>query len=132
MKRNLIWLAAIVAIALAAFSIHRGSYYAIHRSQDFRWSPTHLLLQHVDPWQDTIDGDPRHAILMAQVPNDLPLLYVLIFPVGMLSFATAKLVWLTCNLIFSLLIIYFGSRIFALSRLETFFAGTLKFSVSSS
>lgn len=125
MKRNLIWLAAIVAVALAGFSIQRGSYYAIHRSQDFRWSPTHLLLQHVDPWQDTIDGDPRHAILMTQVPNDLPLLYVLIFPVGLLSFATAKLVWLTCNLIFTLLIIYFGSRIFALSWLETFFAGTL-------
>ena len=125
MKRNLIWLAAVVAIVLAAFSTERGSYYAIHRSQDFRWSPTVLLLQHIDPWQDVIQGDPRHAILMTQVPNDLPMLYVLIFPLGLLSFGWAKVVWLGCNLVFTLLIIYFGSRIFRLSKLETFFAGTL-------
>jgi len=125
MKRTLILLAAIVAIVLAGFSVERGSYYAIARSQDFRWSPAHLLVQHIDPWQDTLDGDPRHAILMTQVPNDLPILYLLIFPVGLLSFATAKLVWLICNLIFTFLIVYFGSRYFTLSWLEAFFAGTL-------
>jgi len=125
MKRNLIWLAALVAILFAFFSVHRGAYYATYRSQDFRWSPAHLLLQHIDPWQDTIDGDPRHAILMTQVPNDLPILYLLIFPFGLLSFATAKLIWLGCNLLFTFLIIYFGSRFFALSRLEAFFAGML-------
>lgn len=73
---------------------------SLHRSQDFQWSDVHLLLQHRDPWATYLAGDPRHEILLTQIPNYLHELFVLLLPFGEMSFSHAKLPWAICNLCF--------------------------------
>lgn len=86
-------LASLVSIAAA---VRKTILYGL----DFQWSDVRLLLQHRDPWAVYLSGDPRHEILLNQVPNFLHELYVLLLPFAFVSFGTAKLVWAACNLIF--------------------------------
>ncbi len=75
-----------------------GGRNAALRSQDFQWSGTRMLLDRIDPWLDYLHGDPLHRIILAQVPNYLPVFYILIAPIGLLPFSLAKLAWFACNL----------------------------------
>lgn len=71
------------------------------RSQDFEWSGVRMLLDHVDPWLDFLQGHPLHRILLLQIPNYLPVLYVLMAPLRLLPFTVAKAAWVVCNLGFA-------------------------------
>lgn len=79
-----------------------GIAHAVHRSQDFQWSGERLLLRHIDPWRDYLDGDPAHGLLATQVPNYLPVLYVFLVPFGLLSATHADLAWALCNTAFAI------------------------------
>lgn len=94
----LLWCAALAG----AISCIAGVVHAVARSQDFQWSGERLLLAHVDPWRDYLLGDPAHALLATQVPNYLPILYVLLVPFGLLSAANANLAWALCNAAFAI------------------------------
>ena len=68
---------------------------------DFQWSGARMLGQGVDPYlvyfQYGSDG-----FLLAQNPNYLPLLYVLLVPLGLLSFHTASTIWAAVNIVMAL------------------------------
>ncbi len=84
------------------------------RSQDFQWSGTRMLLDRVDPWLDFLHGDPLHRILLLQIPNYLPVLYVLLVPFGLLPFTVAKAVWVVCNLCFAVASVVLAARFYGL------------------
>lgn len=60
-----------------------------------------MLMQHIDPWADYLNGSPGHMILKSQIPNYLPLLYVLMLPLGVVSLPVAQIIWAVCNLAFA-------------------------------
>jgi hypothetical protein len=89
-------------VLLACGSTGVGVHDALHRSQDFQWSGERLLLQHIDPWAEYLRGDPQHRLLQTQIPNYLPILYLLIVPVGLLPLLYAKLLWALSNVFFAI------------------------------
>ena len=88
-------------LLLAAISCVIGGRNALRHSQDFQWSGERLLLDHIDPWAEYLRGDPSHRLLETQIPNYLPVFYLLIIPLGLLSLAQAKLLWMLCNFVFA-------------------------------
>jgi hypothetical protein len=109
-----LWILLTILILMAAVSVWQGAHNALApgRSQDFQWSGTHIVVQHIDPWADYLNGDPVHQIVKTQVPNYLPLLYVLIWPIGMMSLSTATAVWAVCNLTFGLISAFLCGRFY--------------------
>lgn len=110
------WRKPLIAALLlgGAVSAAAGIANAFHNSSDFQWSGAHLLLHHVDPWREELAGNPRGLIYKIQQPNYLPLLYVLISPVGLLSAVAAQKVWAFCNLAFLLLSLWGTNRFYGL------------------
>jgi hypothetical protein len=96
--RLVLSLLLLCALLSAAVGIWNGS----HRSQDFQYSGERVLLQHVDPWADFLAGDPHHDFPMTQIPNYLPILYVVLVPYGLLSLAAARTAWAFTNLLFAI------------------------------
>ncbi|WP_162539413.1 glycosyltransferase family 87 protein [Granulicella sp. WH15] len=88
-------------LILATISTAQGAWNAVHRSQDFQWSGDRILLAHHDPWAEYLQGDPEHLVLMTQVPNYTPILYVLLAPIGLLPILPAKIAWMICNFFFA-------------------------------
>ena len=103
---------ALVGALSALLAAH--SALAPNRSQDFQWSGTRMLLDHVDPWMDFLRGDPLHRILLLQIPNYLSPLYLLLAPLGLLPFPVAKAAWVVCNLIFAVSSVWLAGRFYGL------------------
>lgn len=103
---------------IALLSVIAGVRNAIRYSQDFQWSPTRLLLQHVDPWKYALSGNPGHAIILSQGPNYAHFLYLLLAPLGWMSFPVARAVWAFCNLAFAGFSLILIRRIFQLTTVE--------------
>ena len=99
---------------LAAISTVEGAKNAIQHSQDLQWSGSKMLLAHIDPWAEYLRGDPNHLILPNQYPNYLPILYLLIFPLGLLPLLPAKILWLACNLTFAIASAILAARFYNL------------------
>jgi hypothetical protein len=109
------WLLTLLSLC-AAVSTSVGVMNALHQSQDFQWSGERVLLHHVDPWAQYLAGDPGHQFIMTQIPNYLPILYVLIVPLGMLSLVYAKLLWGLANVVFAVVSAGAAGRAFGLRR----------------
>lgn len=107
----------IVLAVLSLVSIWQGMHNAAlpDRSQDFQWSGAHLFWQHIDPWRDYLSGDPVHGIVKVQIPNYLPLLYVMLAPLGSLPLETASLIWAVCNLVFGIVSAFLCGRFYGLN-----------------
>lgn len=107
-----------ILILPAAISLWGGLRNALvpDRSQDFQWSGTRMVLQHVDPWQDYLTGDPAHAISRVQVPNYIPLMYVLLVPLGLMSIGHATMVWALLNILFGLVSGILCGRFYGLDK----------------
>jgi hypothetical protein len=103
----------------ALFSVFRGVQNATYGSQDFQWTGARMLLDHIDPWRDALDGDPLHRILFTQNPNYLPLLYVLFAPLALLQRVPAQIVWAICNIAFAITSAYLAARFYGISRFGT-------------
>lgn len=96
-KRLILSILILLALISAAVGVWNGS----HRSQDFQYSGERVLLQHIDPWANFLAGDPLHAVTMTQIPNYLPILYVVLVPFGLVSLTVARTLWAVTNLIFA-------------------------------
>jgi hypothetical protein len=104
----------ILLIFLAAVSTYQAAHNALNRSQDFQWSGARVLLSHVDPWAEYLRGDPNHRFILTQIPNYLPILYFLVLPTALLPLLYAKIVWLSCNLLFAVVSATVAARFYAL------------------
>ena len=99
---------------VGAVSAWAGVHFSIVRSQDFQWSGERLLLQHIDPWQTFLSGDPGHQLIGTQIPNYLPILYVLLVPIGLMGQHSANVTWGLLNLIFAVFSAVIAARFYAL------------------
>jgi hypothetical protein len=113
--RPIVWINAALVLP-AAVSLYAGVRNSLSRSQDFQWSGAHLALQHIDPYSQFLRHDPEHRILLSQVPNYLHELYILLLPLGALSFSHAKPIWALLNCLFAILIAFVLRRIYDLPR----------------
>jgi len=125
--RPIVWLNAALVLP-ATISLYGGIRNALSRSQDFQWSGAHLALQHIDPYSQFLRHDPEHRILLSQVPNYLHELYVLLLPLGALSFSHAKPVWAILNCLFAVLVVFLLRRIYELQASQAFLLLLLLFS----
>src|SRR6185437_9355784 len=105
-----------ILVALALLSAVKGLHNAIEQSQDLQWSGTRMLLHRIDPWTDALQQDPHHMILKSQIPNYLPLLYLLMLPLGVLSPVAAQIIWGLCNLSFATISVWLAARFYGLGR----------------
>src|SRR5215469_5692044 len=105
-----------ILVVLALLSAAQGLHNAIEQSQDLQWSGTRMLMARIDPWADALKEDPHHMILKSQIPNYLPLLYLLMLPLGILPLAKAQIVWALCNLAFAALSAWLASRFYGLGK----------------
>lgn len=112
---RLLW--AVGSVATTA-SVYAGLLNSIHHSQDLQWSGTRLLLNHVNPWLQSLAGNPDHTLILSQGPNYAHFLYLLMAPLGAMSFAAARVVWAVCNLIFAGLTLWLVKGIFEQTRTE--------------
>jgi Glycosyltransferase family 87 len=96
----------------AGLSVLAGVRKATLSSQDFQWSPTRLLLHHIDPFKDALAGNQGHAIILSQGPNYAHFFYLMLAPLGSMSFPAARVVWAVCNLVFAAITLISVRRIF--------------------
>ncbi len=70
-------------------------------SGDFQWTGARMLGHGVSPYLAYFQhgGD---AFILNQIPNYLPLLYILLVPLGLLSFHTASSIWAVANIVMAL------------------------------
>ncbi len=101
-------------VVAGLLSAAAGVTHAVTRSQDFQWSGVRMLLDRIDPWQDYLQHDPAHRLIATQVPNYLPVLYVLIAPVCLLPMTAANLTWGICNLAFAIVSAILTARFYGL------------------
>jgi hypothetical protein len=73
---------------------------AVIGSSDFQWWPTVLFVDGVDPYSYFLDGNIGRLIAKSQIPNYLPLTYVLLAPLAFLREGPAYAVWAIVNIIF--------------------------------
>ncbi len=114
MKRILV----IVIVLCGIVSLFAGARDSLKldRSQDFQWSGSHMLVQHIDPWAEELQGDPHHYVQLVQHPNYLALFYILLSPLGLLPMRTAAALWMLCNITFIGVSCWCASRFFGLDR----------------
>lgn len=103
-------------ICAALLSVFRGAQNGYHASQDFQWTGARMILNHVDPWRDALNGDPLNRIALTQYPNYLPLLYVFFAPLALLERVPAQLVWVVCNILVAIASAWIAARFFGMSR----------------
>ena len=115
----------LLLLALALLSTAAGVRNAAHTSQDFQWSGERLLLAHADPWAAYLAGDPEHSFVLSQVPNYLPILYVLLAPLGLLPLSTAQWVWALLNVCFAIISVAAAGRAYRLSWRSQVLVGCL-------
>jgi hypothetical protein len=123
--QRLVWPAYLVLAVAASISVLRAVQSALSRSQDFQWSGAHMLAHGIDPYGDYLAGDPRHAILMSQIPNYLHEYYVALWPVGLLSFGHAKVLWVIANLAFTVGIVALLRSVYRLNAAQTYLLAVL-------
>lgn len=102
-------LAACLIILLATFaavSLAWGVHNALGRdnSQDFQYSGARALLAGENPYE--LHAQNPDAFQLAQDPNYLPLLYLVLTPIGALEWPLAKWIWAAANVLFASAIAY--------------------------
>ena len=107
-------------LILAVGSTVQAAANAMARSQDLQWSGVRLLLAHEDPWAVYLGPNGHAAFNMSQFPNYLPILYVLLVPIGWMGLTGAKITWLICNVVFAVASGVLAARFYGLGKWGTF------------
>ncbi len=113
-RRSILTLTVVALCVAGVSSAVIAVHLAVSRSQDFQWSGERLLLRHIDPWQTFLDGDREHALVGTQIPNYLPILYVLLVPIGLLSQKIAYVLWACLNVYFAVISCVISARFYGL------------------
>lgn len=109
--RRTAWRIALIVLAIfAGISLAKGFQNAMINSQDFQWSPARLLLEGINPYQVSLEGNMNGLLLLTQEPNYLHLLYILFLPLGFLDWNTVKPVWALANVLLGFFSAYLIAR----------------------
>jgi len=102
-----------ILILLSIISIAQSFNNAIgiDGSKDFQYSAARLLMDGTNAYQEWKTN--KESFLLAQSPNYLPLLFILVTPIASLDWSTAKIAWASVNIIIA---IFLSFRIFKLQQ----------------
>jgi hypothetical protein len=119
-KPNWIRSAVVLLLCIAALiSLGTGIRHALeYGCHDLQWIGAHLVGQRMDPWQEELARFPHHFAHFSP-PNYLHLLYLILLPLGFLSFQSAEIVWTVSTVCLSVVCILLLRRLFNLDRFQT-------------
>jgi hypothetical protein len=111
---------AVMAVISTYVAVKEGAFSdSATEAIDFQWSGSHLLSQHENPWQLYIQHKDQGKIILGQQPNYLAELFLILLPLGRMSFPVAAVWWCGLNLAFAAGILYAVRRMFSLDRDHT-------------
>ena len=114
----------VIVLALpAVLSLGLGVFQALHRSIDLQWSCTRIVAMHQDPWKVAATGNLDHQIIFGQLPGYLPELYILLLPLGLMTFSTASMVWVGVSLALSFASLWMSIKMFGLTPTQALICG---------
>ena len=105
---------ALLLVVLAAGSAVAGICNGLHASQDLQWQPVGRILQRENPYTPILDGTAD--TFLEQIPNYPVSGYAFLLPLGLFDWEMAKLIWVACNIIFTILLITGLQKLFPLGR----------------
>lgn len=114
---------ALAATSLLSLAV--GIHQALHGSIDFQWSGAHIFTQHRDAYAVFLHGDPQHELLLSQIPNYLHEYYIMLLPLGLLSFPTALRLWCVFNVLAAFASILLVRHILRLNHTQTLWTALL-------
>jgi hypothetical protein len=119
-KPDRIQLIALVPLGIAALiSLAAGIRHAFeYGCHDLQWSGAHLVGQRIDPWQEQLAHLPHHFAHFGP-PNYLHLLYLILLPLGSLSFHSAEILWTVGSVCLSVVCVLLLRRLFNLDGFQT-------------
>jgi hypothetical protein len=123
--QRMFWPVCMALTVASGVSVWMAVQRALIGCQDFQWSGAHMFAQRIDPYADYLAGDPRHAVLMSQVPNYLHEYYVALWPIGLMSFGHAKVLWTGLNLLFAVTIVLLLRSVYGLSGKQAYLLAML-------
>ncbi len=89
-----------------------------HNSLDFQWSPSKLVANGINHYQYMLDGN-REKIIGSQFGEYLHGTYILYYPLTLLTWYHAKIVWLIVNIFLVILIPYLICKKFLFDTYKT-------------
>lgn len=89
--------------------------------RDLQWAGARLLRQHIDPWQEELAHAPNHFAHFSP-PNYLHVLYLILLPLGYLSFHAAAMAWTAGDICLSVVCALLLGKLFELDRHQTLVA----------
>ncbi len=110
----------LVPLGLAALvSLVTGIRHAIeYGCHDLQWMGIRLVGQRIDPWQEELEHFPHHFPHFI-TPNYLHSLYLILLPLGLLSFKSAAILWTVSTICLSIACIFMLRRLFDLDDFQT-------------
>ena len=90
----------------------------VNNSLDFQWSPSKLVADGINHYEYMLDGN-REKIIGSQFGEYLHGTYVLYYPLTLLSWYQAKIVWLIINIFLLILLPYLISKKFLIDTNKT-------------
>ena len=90
----------------------------VNNSLDFQWSPSKLVADGINHYEYMLDGN-REKIIGSQFGEYLHGTYVLYYPLTLLSWYQAKIVWLIINIFLVILLPYLISKKFLIDTNKT-------------
>ncbi len=89
---------------------------ALGNSSDLQWSPAVVFWQGDDPYALFVSGAYEGRLIESQYPNYLHALYILFYPLTLLDWWTAKLVWALVNVVLTVAVTLMLCRWAGLTR----------------
>jgi hypothetical protein len=113
-------LTALVLLSIAALiSLVTGIRHALeYGCHDLQWIGAHMVGQRLDPWQEELAHVPHHFLHFSP-PNYLHPLYLILLPLGLLSFQSAAILWTGITVCLSVVCVLLLGRLFNLDRFQT-------------
>ena len=103
----------------ALVSLVTGIRHAIeYGCHDLQWMGIRLVGQRIDPWQEELERFPHHFPHFI-TPNYLHSLYLILLPLGLLSFKSAAILWTVSTICLSIACIFMLRRLFDLNDFQT-------------
>lgn len=120
LKLDRLQLMALVPLSLFALvSILVGIRHSLqYGSHDLQWIGARMVGQRIDPWQEQLAHVPHHFAHYSP-PNYLHALYLILLPLGAMSFTAAANVWLVSNICLSVICVLMLRRLFDLDVFQT-------------
>ena len=117
-QKTILFPLGLAALVSLVTGIRHAIEYGCH---DLQWMGIRLVGQRIDPWQEELERFPHHFPHFI-TPNYLYSLYLILLPLGLLSFQSAAILWTVSTVCLSIGCIFQLRRLFNLDDFQTMVA----------